>query len=156
MTRTLAFAALLGLIFATGCGRGTTSVRGKVTYLGKPLVEGAVVFMAEDNNTYPADIGPDGSYYAPAVPRGKCRVVVQSSHPRPAARPQPRINAKDSFGKSEASKDDAKAASRLPPAPEPSVGNTPPLIPNSYINPETSGLVVELTEPEQTFPIELK
>jgi hypothetical protein len=147
--------AILCLTLSSGCGRGTSSVRGKVTYQGKALTYGAVIFMPDDNNSYPADIQPDGSYTIHAVPRGKCRVVVQVSDPRPPSRPQPRANAKDGFGKAEAMKDDAKAGSRLPTAPEPKKSDLPPPIPPRFANPETSGLNVDLSEAEKTYNIEL-
>ena len=63
-------------IFAAGCGSGTTielaPVHGTVTYQGKPLQQGRVVFQPETDTPGPpatAAIQPDGSYVMTTIGR---------------------------------------------------------------------------------------
>ena len=49
----------------TGCGPSypeTAEVRGRVTYQGKPLPEGRILFWPPEGRPAMAEIGPDGSY----------------------------------------------------------------------------------------------
>lgn len=68
-----------------GCGRGgpppTGLVRGAVTFQGRPLVGGLVVFAPDRDKGMAgkpvrAAIADDGSYVAEAVPAGWYRVAV--------------------------------------------------------------------------------
>lgn len=48
-----------------GCGPGrpaTATVQGKVTYQGKPVVEGTIVFYPEKGRPATGTLAPDGSY----------------------------------------------------------------------------------------------
>jgi hypothetical protein len=74
-----ALALITGL---PGCGgRQFGSVSGTVTYQGKPLTSGLVVFVDKDGKvTQPAGIEVDGSYVAEKVPVGPMAVCVET-HP---------------------------------------------------------------------------
>jgi hypothetical protein len=72
------------MLVLTGCGDGgppSGSVSGNVTYKGKPVTEGVVLFGSK-NGPGAAQIESDGSYYAPRVGIGDNDVTVQ---PLPAA-----------------------------------------------------------------------
>ncbi len=79
------YALLLCGLTLAGCGRGgpspTASVRGSVTFQGRPLAGGLVVFAPDrDKGTtgkpVTATVADDGSYAAPAVPIGWYRVAL--------------------------------------------------------------------------------
>jgi hypothetical protein len=62
----------IGLVLAIGggCGRAqrpTAPVSGVITYQGKPLDHGRVVFIHESGEATAADIGADGRYTMKAV-----------------------------------------------------------------------------------------
>src|SRR5437016_6252132 len=60
-----------------GCGGGTGTVTGKVTYNGEPLPSGIVLFTnADGKGTQEAEVQPDGSYKVERVPAGLARVAV--------------------------------------------------------------------------------
>lgn len=71
-------ALLLGL---AGCGPGRATVAGKVTYRGKPLATGSVVFVGGDRRPITAEIGTDGTYTAQGVLEGPNHVAVVSYDP---------------------------------------------------------------------------
>jgi hypothetical protein len=75
----------LGLIVLAivGCGRPSTSdvtgdVSGKVTYAGKPLPSGIIVFVGLDGTHVPSQIHLDGSYVAQRVPVGTAQITVNT------------------------------------------------------------------------------
>jgi hypothetical protein len=49
-----------------------------VSYLGRPLSDGTVLLLASDGQAYQGQIGPDGHFTIPEVPRGEARVTVTS------------------------------------------------------------------------------
>ncbi|MFQ3650564.1 MAG: hypothetical protein SNJ75_09540 [Gemmataceae bacterium] len=135
---------LVGLMFVmVGCGPPRSKVSGTVSYKGKLLSQGTVIFIASDKQVYPAEIQPDGSYSHPGIPRGRVEVSVQQEEPRPVPRPEP------SKGKVSA-EDDAKMAGREPP---PFKGVR---IPMEYSDPKKSGLGFDINQPEHQFDIDLK
>lgn len=68
------------LTAATGCGsEGVGEAKGTVTYNGKPLPAGLVVFTNEaDTRMASAYLKPDGTYHATQVPAGAVRVTVKT------------------------------------------------------------------------------
>jgi hypothetical protein len=53
------------LLLSAGCGPSrpnTASVSGRVTFQGKPVTEGTIVFQPENGRPGMSQIGPDGSY----------------------------------------------------------------------------------------------
>jgi hypothetical protein len=78
--RAVAVVVLMGMSLS-GCGRPTGSVSGKVTYQGKPLTSGLVIFVDKDGFvSQPAGIEVDGSYAAQGVYVGPTKVCVET-HP---------------------------------------------------------------------------
>lgn len=65
------------LLVPSGCGQKnlTAPVSGLVTYKGKPLTRGRVVFTHDSGQYGHGDIGPDGRYTLQA-PLGACRVAI--------------------------------------------------------------------------------
>src|ERR1700733_14162024 len=53
---------LLVLVFATGCGPGTSSVSGTVTYDGKPVCSGTVMLLADGASPLYAELKDDGTF----------------------------------------------------------------------------------------------
>lgn len=72
------FALLMGLIAAAGCGNENESVvRGKVTYQGKSLSGGTILFNPTDETQPSAHtaINADGSYEIKAI-AGENKVII--------------------------------------------------------------------------------
>ena len=65
---------------AGGCGN-TATVAGKVTYQGRPVIHGSVIFLSADKTARSAAIQPDGSYTVKSVPAGKVAIGVISRDP---------------------------------------------------------------------------
>src|SRR5262245_30902479 len=87
MTRTLlTFGLLALLLLAAGCGPGTRTAAGKVTYQGKPVVWGSVTLKAADGSMHQVGINLDGTYRLDRVPVGPAQVGVSSPDPTPSAR----------------------------------------------------------------------
>jgi hypothetical protein len=57
------------------------TVRGVVTFEGKPLAGGTVVLQGEDGVSLQGMIKPDGSYVVNGVPRGKVLIAVKNFDP---------------------------------------------------------------------------
>ncbi len=73
----------LALAFAAGCGNGALEVTGSVTWQGKPLPEGHIVFLAQDGQTTPAaGKVSDGQFSFRSTP-GKKRVEISANREKP-------------------------------------------------------------------------
>jgi hypothetical protein len=159
MTRKLiAGVAVLIAAAIPGCSEAHSRVYGKVQYQGKPLAGATVTFFGANNKTYTADTGPDGTYDLPAVVRGPLRVSVQLQPHRPTARPVPpegRVGAGRSTGDPvAAAKDNAAREAAPPPPPKSQAAGVQ--LPARYADPNSSGLSLDLTEPEKKYDIDLK
>jgi hypothetical protein len=96
VVRLVAAALLAG---ACGCAR-TATVTGKVTYQGRPVTHGSVVFRSADKTARSGVIGPDGSYTVQGVHPGEVKVAVLSRDPSKARgkrTPEERAEAKKSW-----------------------------------------------------------
>jgi len=71
------------IALGAGCRPATMgSVEGRVTFKGKPLGTGLVVFVGTDGHaTLPAAVQPDGSFRIPKVPIGVMRVSFDNPPP---------------------------------------------------------------------------
>lgn len=90
---------LLAALAFPACGSGKGNVSGVVTYRGKPLTYGTVVFVGSDDIPVRALIDNDGHYQATKVPVGDAKIAVQTppSPSEPAAAiPQKYLNAETS------------------------------------------------------------
>jgi hypothetical protein len=131
---------LLGLGFlalaAIGC-QGKGNVSGKVSYQGKPLVFGTVLFEGSDGHQRQANIQPDGSYSISGLAVGQAKAAVSSLNPKSSDfTPMQREGAK-------------------PPPPRPEVQGWFP-IPEKYDAPHTSGLTYPIKRGENMIDIELE
>jgi hypothetical protein len=127
----------VALAMAGGCGGGPATVTGKVTYRGRPVTRGAVVFLSADKTARSGVIQPDGSYTVANVPRGMTRIGVVSRDPatgRGAWR---------------------KRRSRPPGTPLPATPGWFPL-PSGFETPETSGLSCTVAGGRFHYDIDLK
>ncbi len=128
---------------ASGCGSGTATVSGTVTFQGKPLTSGSVALYCADKQILHALIDSAGRYSIPKVPLGAVRVTVQTHRKAPlglftAAQP-PKMLTGDS-----------------PIRPIIDPNERPPMvIPYRYAHPEESGLSFVAAVAHQPFDIEL-
>jgi hypothetical protein len=74
----LLFPALL--VGLCGCGN-TATVTGTVSYQGRPVTHGSVMFLSADKTARSGVIEPDGSYTVEGVPRGTVQIAVISHNP---------------------------------------------------------------------------
>jgi len=88
------FVLLLGGL--AGCGPGVCDVAGKITYRGKPVVCGSVVFVGPDGMTKVVNLNQDGTYRVAGVGVGRAQVGVISQDP---ARPLDPYKAERTHGK---------------------------------------------------------
>jgi hypothetical protein len=141
MERTGPAAVLLFLMAATGCGGRQGSVSGVVTYNGRPLTGGTVVFIGADGKpSEPATIGPDGKYSATDVPAGRAKVAVDDP---PPATPPPGSVPKEMANDPEVREARSRAVSYVP-------------IPPKYRDPDQSGLAFDVKSGSNTFDIPLR
>lgn len=151
------FAAAVAVAVALpGCGdTPRATVRGKVTYQGKPLPDMLVVFLAKDNKTHSVPLKPDGTYEVTGVALGPVRVSVQQSGPRPTVKADPDLT-RPAAKAAKASVADEKASFR-PPDPEPGTGKAAGVrLPYRYADPESSGLSFDLKDPDQEWSVDLQ
>jgi hypothetical protein len=86
-------ALVLALAGLEGCGPAkhpTAPVSGQVTFKGKPLTRGRVIFVHEAGPSAFGDIGPDGRYQLDA-PVGPCGVAISCREDPPANLPPEKI-----------------------------------------------------------------
>lgn len=127
---------LLGLAACWGCSRGgelpTAPVTGKVTYKGKPVPSGTVMFVPEKGPAATGEIAKDGTYTLSTYSKndgavlGKHKIAITAL---------------------------ADMGDRLPEEQSPL---PPPLIPDKYLNQDTSGLTAEIKEGPNTVDLDLK
>jgi hypothetical protein len=135
-------AAALTLAVA-GCTGGvpTGSVSGKVTYEGKTVRRGSVMFVTGNSKPVYAQINDEGMYEAQGVPAGKAKVTVTSPDPKGGGRREREV------------KDAPRAPVRGEKGPE--VKGWFP-IPDQYSDPARSGLSFDVKAGPNTYDIELK
>ncbi len=136
-------ALLLSILLAAagGCGKRAT-VTGKVTYQGRPVTYGSVIFLSADNTARSGAIAADGSYTVEGVPLGAVKIAVISRDPskgRSVVR-----------GRKPARSDNhARTAS-----PKPAAGWFP--LPSRFENATSSGLGCDVASGQLHYDIEMK
>ncbi len=68
----------LGCLLLAGCEAKTATITGQVTYKGKPVSGGSVVFYCQGEQIVRGLITNEGRYSIPNVPLGAAVVTVQS------------------------------------------------------------------------------
>ena len=140
------FAAVL-LAGVSGCAR-TVDVEGTVTYRGRPVISGSVIFVAADRTAHAGIIEPDGTYFVEGLPPGLVKIAVVSQDPAKGRTVQAgdKILHRTGRGKRKTQ----AAASKPPP---PAKGWFP--LPFQLADAETSGLTRHVSVGHASFPIEL-
>lgn len=131
-------ALALCLCLVVGCG-GKTSVKGKVTHKGKPLVWGTVTLVDQSGHHHQGPIDLNGDYTIPSVPTGPVKIGVHSNNPA-STRERPKLGAAGGDPSDPRSKFKSEPVAELP-RPEP--GKWFP-IPSQASDPYTSGLTGEV------------
>src|SRR5262245_2949554 len=73
---------LFPTLLAGACGcADTATVTGKVSYRGRPVTYGSVIFLSADKTARSGVIGPDGTYTVEGVHPGQAKVGVISRDP---------------------------------------------------------------------------
>ncbi len=121
---------LLAVLTIPACGKGGGQVSGVVTYQGKSVPAGTVLFVGDDNKPVRTPINNDGSYQARNVPLGKVKIAVLVPPPSPPP---------------------SAEGSHAPPSAAPAAA-----IPPKYMDPDTSGLTCDVTGGSQKCPLDLK
>ena len=127
---------LLSLVLLFGCTRGgdlpTAPVSGKVTYKGKPVPSGTVMFVPEKGPPATGEIGKDGSYSLGTYGKndgavlGKHKIAVTAV---------------------------ADMSDRLPEDRNPL---PPPIVPSKYLSQDTSELTFEVKQGKNVADLDLK
>jgi len=129
------------LVVVLGCDSPTAVVTGAVTYQGKPVTSGVVVFVDDGGRaTLPANVRTDGTFEIKTAPVGRARVSFDNLAPPPLPKARP--------GSPLAEDPEFKQMAET-------VGNytaTPP----KYKDPAASGIVFELKPGRNECMIELK
>jgi hypothetical protein len=133
--------ALLVLLAAVGCGPGSATVSGRVTYKGAPLPSGDVLIYGANGKVQSGPIGADGNYAIYKAPVGDVKMAVVP--PNPSSQMMlPR---------------QVKGARKHPGATDDA--SMPPIkvvpIPERYNDPDKSGLNFTLKSGEQTIDLDL-
>jgi len=131
-------ALLLFPLSVAGCGPGEGDVTGTVTYKGKKLGSGSVVFHGP-NVTKTTSISADGTYTLKKVPAGSYKITVETF-------------AADAPGKG--GKTGERSTMIIDGAPAPEPGEYVP-IPPKFKTPDSSGLTYEVTKGSQQKDIPL-
>jgi hypothetical protein len=139
-------AASLAILAVAGCLEDPTgTVKGRVTFNGKPLPSGTVTFVFHGGRgVESARILPDGTYSLPEVPLGESRVTVQTPDPRRL--PEGLRKALDGPAAENATVVARRDAAVIVPSVE---------IPKRYNDPETSGLTFTVMQGGNLHDLEL-
>lgn len=138
--RVAAILLLTGFV-GSGCGSPKATVVGSVSYQGKPVTSGEVVFLDDAGHaTMPAYVRPDGSYAIREAAVGRQRVLFRNPKPSPLPEPDsPSFREQDPESKLM-----AEALATYTPTPD------------KYWDPGSSEIVFDLAPGENTCNIELK
>jgi hypothetical protein len=131
----LTVSVLAAVVVLAGCGKSgpkTAVVRGTVTYKGKPVPNGSVLFVPDGGPTATGEIGPDGSYTLTTFKKGDGAVLG----PHKVI-----ISATQDMG------------DRLPEDRSPM---PPPIVPEKYSSYGTTDLKVEVKDEENVINFDLK
>lgn len=135
---------LLMLSAALGCGPGSATVSGRVTYNGTPLTRGDILIYGANGKVQSGPIGTDGHYTIFKAPVGDVKVAVAASRPSTPPPTSPGMRRIKGVMKHPRSAHN----------PSPSPVKVVP-IPERYKDPDKSGLSFTLKSGEQTINLDL-
>jgi hypothetical protein len=138
VTRFFCVAALLVPFAPAGCGSNpaTSELRGKVTFKGKPVVQGQLSVISADGRVESCSID-DGVYLLRRAPVGQ-HLQVAITGATYLVLPDPEFKEKMMKRANDPKTD----------YPEPKEPEDPRMVPSKYLNPQTSGLTVDV-KPDQ-------
>ena len=139
----LAWLAGAVMTLLAGCGGGTGELRGVVTYQGKPLECGTVTVVGRDKLPYVGSIDETGHYSVAGVPTGEVKIGVTVPDP-PADTPPAAAGGHRGLKRPNAQPSAAPSAKKWV------------KIPESYGDPEGSGLTATVGRGSTPHDIELK
>jgi hypothetical protein len=126
-------ALMCALTVVAGCGsRSKGTVSGSVTHQGRKLTGGSVVFLTEKNRVFISPISGDGAYRILGIPAGVVKIGVQA--PGQVAAEQAGMDA----------------------APDPAPPPPPVSIPETFADPNSSGLTLAVAPGVQAYDIQLE
>lgn len=134
------------LLVNCACGPGQkerATVKGKVTFLKKPLTAGTITFNTSDNRTGSATIDPDGNYVMKDAPLGEVTITVST--------PTMPVEMKMKMKKSELPAEATGGGMKPPYMPDQVIS-----IPEKYAKAETSGKTYKVVKGEQTHDVDLE
>jgi hypothetical protein len=140
--------ALLVLLTALGCGPGSATVSGRVTYQGEPLTAGDLIIYGANGQIQSGQISADGTYAIYKAPVGDVKMAVLTPKELPPQRPEP-------AGVPQGKKGGRKKTLVNVEVPAPPPVKIVP-IPDRYKEPDKSGLNFTLKRGEQTIDLNLK
>jgi hypothetical protein len=130
---------------ASGCG-GSGTVSGTVSYAGKPLKGGNVIFVgSEGKRSISGSIQEDGSYTLAKVPPGPVTVCVETESLNPGAKALARHYTPPPGMQAPAGLDEGNA----------STAKLYVKIPEKYSKPDQSGLSYTVKSGSQKYDIDL-
>ncbi len=139
--RIAAMMLLVLLVGAGGCGK-TATVTGNVTYQGRPVTYGSVIFLNADRTARSCAIATDGSYRVEGVLPGAVNIAVISRDP---AKGRSAVRGRKSTSP-------AKTAEASPSVP--AMGWFP--LPSRFESPAASGLSFDVSPGLSSHDIEMK
>lgn len=128
------FVVLLLIFLCSGCSQQTATVNGQLTWKGKPLPSGTIIFHSADGTKHPSVLNEKGEYLVRNLPAGEARISFL---------PHERV---------------PKGFNRVEPSGVPSLPGTKqaiPTIPKKYENAQESGLRLVAKPGSQRFDISL-
>ena len=81
MKRAVRLLSAVLAVALSGCGNGTSTLTGKVSYRGRPVASGSIIVLQDGGTARSGIIQPDGTYSVSGVERGHVRVGVISPNP---------------------------------------------------------------------------
>lgn len=136
------FVLLMTLLFTIGGCRHGSSITGKVTYKGRPVIYGSIICVGADKTARSGVIGPDGSYTVENVPAGTVNIAVISRDPS-KGRSVLRGEKPSKPGKSKAASSAAADKQWFP-------------LPSKFEDAKKSGLVCDVNSGRVAYDIDLK
>jgi hypothetical protein len=127
--------ASIGLV--CGCGSSAT-VSGKVSFDGRPVTYGSVIFLCDDNTAYSTAIQPDGTYRLEQIRSGDVKIGVITPAPSKSSKHQRSTPLAD-----------AKAAS-------PGAKSDRIMVPKRFRDPVGSGLIAKIGSGNVSYDIDIK